>query len=445
VSYFCDSVKWPGSKIGTDYSVGLPGRGVRYSAEAPQAAATAPPAESKKTIPQTPNSANQITHSVPAKTWSFDSRNAIESGAMSSPFSIVCVAAAELLARLAQIGIEFFKKIMAWLSRKLGLVGLGMTSNEATRSVQISPKADYIDVQARHVQDPKLIENAAAEINQVAQAIEKNDAELLPESANDLAKFFEKEGSTEQDPFAFVAHGDQEDETATPAPEPVKPWPALRAATEVHHLAAQALSRARAYAAEDTDIWGALSSAEKAENEAKAALINFLDKDRDWRDHSLVNKLAHPLGGSPWKKHIEAAQAALERRRAELVAAKKEEASKPARRAPVVAVELIESEKTAAENLTAARVVLMTMARANLAVMRQDPMQVQAANLLEMQIQKGISYYAHGRDNADLAAKIQVLKNAVEAERRRQNPTPHDPEAEAEMQALRTEIEAAPK
>ncbi len=33
VSYFCDSFKWPGSKIGREYSAGLTERGVRYSAD----------------------------------------------------------------------------------------------------------------------------------------------------------------------------------------------------------------------------------------------------------------------------------------------------------------------------------------------------------------------------------------------------------------------------
>ena len=33
VSYFCDSFKWPGSKIGREYSAGLIERGVRYSAD----------------------------------------------------------------------------------------------------------------------------------------------------------------------------------------------------------------------------------------------------------------------------------------------------------------------------------------------------------------------------------------------------------------------------
>lgn len=37
VSYFCDSFKWPGSKIGREYSAGLTERGVRYSADSQQA------------------------------------------------------------------------------------------------------------------------------------------------------------------------------------------------------------------------------------------------------------------------------------------------------------------------------------------------------------------------------------------------------------------------
>ena len=37
VSYFCDSFKWPGSKIGREYSAGLTERGVRYSADSEKA------------------------------------------------------------------------------------------------------------------------------------------------------------------------------------------------------------------------------------------------------------------------------------------------------------------------------------------------------------------------------------------------------------------------
>ncbi len=447
VSYLHDSVKWPGSKIGTDYSAGLTNRGVRYSAEVPQTEAAAPPSEPKSTIPPAQYPAEQFTHSAPVKTWTFDSKNAIESGALASPFGIACAAAAELAIKLIAMGAELFRAILRWLNKLLGKFGLAVGGNEPARSIQIAPTANYIDVPSRVVPDPLLISEAAAEINAVAEAIAKNDSSLLPESAKSLSEYFEKEGSTEQteaDPFQFF--GD-EPELHTPAQEPAKPlaWPALKAAAEAHHLAALALAKARAAALETDDIWDDVAGAAKAEDQAHDALLKVQNDSKLWVAASFANRAAAALGGNPYLPDIKAAEALLARRRVELAATQSDEASKPARAVKCAPIELVLAEQSATETLAAARVAFMVVARKNIEIVRQNPMQIPMATELEAQIQRGIGSYFFGRDNSLLDSKIAALKAAVEAERRRQNPAPYDPEAEAEMQRVRTESEAAPK
>jgi Relaxase/Mobilisation nuclease domain len=438
-----------GSKLGADYSLGLLARGVKYTPpNSPKADEKDVPAEPKRTIPQTTNSAEQITHSAPAKSWSWDSRNTIESGALASPFGIVCAAAAELAIKLIAMGVELFRAILRFLNKLLGKFGLAVGGNEPTRSIQIAPASNYIDVPSRVVPDPLQIEAAAAEINAVADAVAKNDSTLLPESAKHLSEFFEKQGDTEQietDPFTFF--GD-EPELHYPTPEPAKAKPlgrVLREAAEAHHIAAQALAKARAAAAEeDTNIWGGLPEATKAEDQAHGALLKVQDDSKLWLAASFGNRAAAALGGNPYMADIKAAEALLGQRRAELAAARRDEASKP-KRAVFAAPELILAEQKAAENLSAAKVALLNLARKNLATVRQNPMQMPLAAELEVQIKRGVGDYSFGRDNSILELKIARLKAAVEAERRRQNPAPYDPEAEAEMQKLLTESEGAPK
>jgi hypothetical protein len=438
-----------GSKLGADYSLGLLTRGVKYSPQnAPKVDEKEVPAEPKKTIPPQHNPAEQITHSAAIKTWGFDSRNAIESGALASPFGIVCAAAAELAIKLIAIGVELFRAILRWLNKLLGKFGLAVGGNEPTRSIQIAPQGSFIDVPSRIVPDPLLISQAAYEINAVAEAVSQNDSSLLPESAKSLSEFFEKQVSAEQteaDPFQFF--GDEPElHTAEQEPTPAKPlaWPGLKAAAEAHHAAAQALAKARAAQGEDNDIWDGLPEATKAESQAELALLKVQDESKKWLAASFGNRAAAALGGNPYLQDVKAAEALLAHRRAELVAAQRDEASKP-KRQTFAAPELILAEQKAAENLTAARVALMKLALKNLALVRQNPIQIPMATELETSIKREIGSYVFRRDNSILESKIAQLKAAVEAERRRQNPAPYDAEAEEEMQKLRTETEAAPK
>jgi hypothetical protein len=202
VSYLFDSVKWPGSKIGSDYSAGLPGRGVRYTAEVPQGVTAAPPSAPKQSIPPAQYSAEQITQ-TPTKTevsrWGFDTSKSIDvdRSGLNSPYGLACAAVAELAIKLIAMGVELFRALLRWLNKLLGKFGLGVGGNEATRSIRIAPAANYIDAPSRILPNPLQIETAASEINQVAAAIEKNDASLLPESAKSLSEYFEKQDSSE--------------------------------------------------------------------------------------------------------------------------------------------------------------------------------------------------------------------------------------------------------
>jgi Relaxase/Mobilisation nuclease domain len=439
-----------GSKLGADYSLGLLTRGVKYTPpNAPKADEKEVQAEPKKTIPPEQYPAEQVTYSVPAKAWTFDTnggKNLIESGAMSSPFAIVCVALYELAIKLAKLGAKLFQALWAWLSKKLGLVGLGGMSDEATRSFRIAPQDRTIDVQARVV-DPLLIAQTAKEIHQVAEAVAQNDINLLPASAKNLAEYLEKDISAEQnDPFAFFGDEEVLHNTAAQAAVAPKPWPALRQAAKAHHLAAEALAKARAAAATASeDMWDRVPEATKAEDQAHGNLLKVQDESKQWVASSFANRAAAALGGNPYLPDIKAAEALLARRRAELATAQRDAASRPKRAAVFVSLELVDAEQATSKSLDAARTALLNIARKNLDFIRQDPIQSQIAKELQTQIENGISRYTYARDNSVLESKILQLKNAVEDERRRQSPAPYDPGHDEEVHKFRAEIEDAPK
>lgn len=411
VSYLFDSVKWPGSKIGSDYSAGLPGRGVRYSAEAPQteAAAAAPPAEPKKTILQTTTPAEQVTYSVPSKSWTFDTnkgKNLIESGAMSSPFAVVCTAVAALAIKLARIGAELFRAIWAWLSKKLGLAGLGGSANEANRSFQIAPLRETIDVPSRVVPDPLLISEAATEINAVAEAVDKNDSSLLPESAKHLAEYFEKQDSSEQvevDPFGFMPYGDQEHEQAAATLSPLS----LFLAAKTSHTTAQiALKKAM-----DSDIAGAAKdiwSPSREDREVKVKEVKAANEklqqikkiSKAWSDQFL-NKFKK----NPHAELIEKAQAKVEKLAKELKAMGPE---KPRftrdEVASILAAQAV--EKAAAEAINRAKLELVASVK-NMLEIHKNALDFSRDELLN-------SLKNAGHDEAKIRNALSTIKRKIE-------------------------------
>jgi hypothetical protein len=168
----------------------------------PQGVTAAPPSAPKQSIPPAQYSAEQITQ-TPTKTevsrWGFDTSKSIDvdRSGLNSPYGLACAAVAELAIKLIAMGVELFRALLRWLNKLLGKFGLGVGGNEATRSIRIAPAANYIDAPSRILPNPLQIETAASEINQVAAAIEKNDASLLPESAKSLSEYFEKQDSSE--------------------------------------------------------------------------------------------------------------------------------------------------------------------------------------------------------------------------------------------------------
>jgi Relaxase/Mobilisation nuclease domain len=426
-----------GSKLGADYSLGLLTRGVKYTPpNAPKADEKELPAEPKRSIPPAQRAAEQVTYSVPAKTWTFDGKNAIESGSMSSPFSMVAAAAMELAAKLIAVGIKMWRAILEWLGRKLGLAGLGMTSNEATRSVQIAPQPSYIDTTSRFVPDPLLIEQTASEINAVREAVAQNDSNLLPESAQHLAEYFEKEDSTEQveaDPFAFMPHGDQLHEEHEQAASPASPFSLFLVAKTKHAQAQMTLKKAM-----DSDegggvddIWGGREVRDEKVKELRAAtakLAAIKSESKAWEDHSFVNKMAGKIGGNPHDAPEAQAQTKVAKLAAELKAIGPEKPRHTHHEVSLI-VAAQADEKQTAEATHRAKIELISVAKATLDSVAKN------APLLIISLQKA------GHDEAKIRDALNAIKNEVEAARRGQNPGPVDDEAAR----LLSELADAPK
>lgn len=401
-----------GSKLGADYSLGLLTRGVKYTPpNAPKSDEKEVPAEPKKTIPPAQYPAEQITHGIPAKRWNFDAnggKNLIESGAMSSPFAMVCVALSELAIKLARLGAELFSAIWAWLSKRLGLAGLGCTSDAVTRSFQIAPRSETIDVPSRVVPDPLLISHTADEINAVTKALDKNDSKFLPESARHLSEYFAKDNSSEQveveaDPFGFMPHGDQEHEQAAATPSPLS----LFLAAKTSHTAAQiALKKAM-----DSDTGGAAKdiwSPTREDREVKVKEVEAANEklqqikkiSKAWSDQFL-NKFKK----NPHVEEIEKAQAKVEKLTKELKAMGPE---KPRfTRDEVTSILVAQAvEKAAAEAINRAKLELLASVK-NMLEIHKNVLGFSSDELLK-------SLKDAGHDDAKIRNALSNIKRKIE-------------------------------
>ena len=197
-SYIFDSLKWAGSRIGREYSAGLPERGVRFGAEA-KVKAENEALESKKDNEEqdaddraddrarardrAPAMVRGILQPRPKVDIDLHKTANNISRADIGPLSKVMLLVGMASLKLSAAAIEALLNFVRWLLKKFGLMLSPAQPGSAQAQTGLPFDPRYIDVESRIVAKPAAptaIENAANEMMQVADALEKNDPDLLP-------------------------------------------------------------------------------------------------------------------------------------------------------------------------------------------------------------------------------------------------------------------------
>ena len=192
VSYSFDSLKWPGSRIGREFSSGLSERGVRYqqpTATAGQQVADpsqrTPPAELKRTMPAQPPQ-HQIARvaaptepETPVKKMGFDLEQI--ANMQIGPLSKVMLYLGGVVVNL---GFSALRLLLQFVQRLLAKFGFGMRPIQSTSTTQAAPERlehepFVIEAEARQVTQND-VDECARQVFLVAESVSQKDPNLLP-------------------------------------------------------------------------------------------------------------------------------------------------------------------------------------------------------------------------------------------------------------------------
>lgn len=235
VSYHCDSFKWPGSKIGRDYSAGLTARGVRYTPDSAKSnlAEEMPAGERVEVLPveevkepaaplkmrsdedvedvedrraPAPASARQIPWRTESPKemaerarrehqkygWLPASRAREEKSAPAVEVKQTADAARSRLIKLlinlsvdlAGVLADLAKAVMAFLRKLLAFFGFRVAENALQNQEQppeVRPALELFELKPERPDDEETrLENAVVAVAALTQAVRKNDPLLLP-------------------------------------------------------------------------------------------------------------------------------------------------------------------------------------------------------------------------------------------------------------------------
>lgn len=223
VSYFCDSFKWPGSKIGREYSAGLTERGVRYSVDSEKASnadsqqvqepASAPrrginpdPADRYARAPamlrpifRRAAPANQLVpisaqasaqHSSPDGATGATSFDMEKFTGRVGNLNIGPVAKAMLIlgGAAVNLGVEALLALLNFIKKILAAFGIGIRpapQNAASAPATLGHEPYFLEGETKVLPESALgqaqIEKAAEKILATAEAITNADPSSLPE------------------------------------------------------------------------------------------------------------------------------------------------------------------------------------------------------------------------------------------------------------------------
>lgn len=306
VSYHFDSFKWPGSKIGRDYSVGLVERGVRMptsrtgATQSPEVAdpflsqadqPVAPtrdihskaPAQLKKTLLRPPSAQYQFAAiSSPAQAttekWEIDLKQLEASTLNIGPLS-----AAMLLvsASAVNFSIEVIRRIWEFVRALLAKFGFGVR-RVAQRVVvglpELTREPYTVEGETREIGQSE-IEAAAGEVARIAEALAQKDGSLLPRNV---------EGRAE---LAAALDRDQGLATGVAAASDAAPNPGAPAANLVDAMFTGD-DEGAASGTEQEDALASLEAAGNAYLRARKALVQASSKPPQRPDFTVVAQQA---------------------------------------------------------------------------------------------------------------------------------------------------------
>jgi Relaxase/Mobilisation nuclease domain len=475
VSYQFDSFKWPGSKIGRKYSVGLAERGVRMpstksdstaqtrvdhgSLQSPTAArdpyARAPGA--LRQILSNGNSANQMVPRATRPISQFSDRlpdiDIRKTVARIGGLNIGPVSQAMLIlgAAGAHLGIVAVKALINFLQKLLALFGIGLrpvSQNISGAEQSALGYEPYIKAEMRLV-DEDLIEKASELILQTADAIKEpaTAAELLPagEGRAELVAALQKNEvvaaeaaePTLNDIFAGLEinavqapEAAQSIAAATSPAVPQKPlWVAFTESVEALKLASATVDRARL---KDLPVYfDGRSKAWRQRDDAEAGLQKLEADFLTWRN---AHRVVSALGSDPQKfgQRIAAQKRVVNQVAALVRAAEKQEADAESiwkkTPAPVVSAAILDKEKAASSALRESRILLMAKAQQNLKLIGDQILRQQMAVKLQRLDGRFDSFLANPKTQPkfvnDLEPVLREIHFAVALERARLAPAP---------------------
>ena len=477
VSYQYDSFKWPGSKIGREYSVGLVERGVRMpgtKTSAPpevsdpfisQASQPAPQADQYARAPaplrqmlreqrqtrQLVPTPQQDADTQPAKKVSGFEIDLAEVRRGTQDLGPLTQAMALIGAACLKFSLSFLKALIGWLKKLLVRFGVGIAERPqqlASGSQAVSYEPFTIDAETREVTNT---EAAVQLVNQVTSALESKDAALLPKNVEGrdaiaAAMLTDPGREAEPDVLDTMFLTEVEDAAApapvppeaTPANPPKRPLVQFMDAAKSFVLAAELV---RVASLKDIMYVDGRPQAQKRHDEADALVFQLETAVAGWR---AKHKVASAVGADPlgFKPRLEAARARAATTQAALQQADREHADFLVvfAKTPVPDVPCAVQDRHAAASaeLKAAQELLLSRARLNLTILDFNPMLRQKKEAFDAQLRRAETRLAaflvdpRTQPNVvkDIEDMIQSLTIEVAIERARLAPRPDSEEGQ---------------
>ncbi|WP_421955139.1 relaxase/mobilization nuclease domain-containing protein [Polaromonas sp.] len=369
VSYSFDGFKWPGSKIGREFSAGLPERGVRYSVgtekastadilQAPElglgdANSSAP--SSRREADQDPydrapamvrgnlknNFPQNRVRSLGSPPDIFTARKplldlqklqAVDVGPLSKSLLILGGA-------LINVGAEVVLKIVEFIKRLLLKLGIGLRPS-AFQTYEHPAKVPLVYEPVMHAEALPLagtsenVDDVAQKVLDVVDAIALKNTDLLPagEGREELVKALQKEflaggaiGASASDPFAeMFSSAPESDQTGVSVTPRVSALEGFKTALATLKNSDTAVNKARV---KDLPIF--FDMRKKSNAELDAAVEKFRSIDSAFKKWKSENRVTAALGLDPlgYKKKLSDALAERNHYRSEAESAVKKNAA----------------------------------------------------------------------------------------------------------------------
>ena len=261
-SYFDQKsgVAVPGSKLGTDYSLGMLARGLKYNQkeeQEEQKPASKMPAMLKPLILPEQYGAKELTHAVHQTEVTLNSEK-FNSEVVNLQVGPAAKAMLIIGGLLAQSSVFLIEKIIAFLKRLLAFFGFGLRASDLQKYQhpdKAAPALCYEPTQLALPATKSAEDKCSDELFRIAQSLETNDPSLLPilddEEASKARAEVVAAMENQDDQGAGVTTSDAENfgftdddfASTNPVAEPPKPDPLddLKEALAAHEVAAREL------------------------------------------------------------------------------------------------------------------------------------------------------------------------------------------------------------